>query len=340
MNASWTMTESDHKKRLDVFLSETMEDCSRSHAKKLVEAGAILVNGKTVSGHHFLKTGDVVTTASEEEKLEHAGKAKKKHTTHHATTVSSKDEAHAIGDLKIIKETNDWIVVYKPRGVLMHPDHKTPKGTLIDAVIAHAPQVAKVGEDPARPGIMSRLDKDVSGLVVIAKTQDAFDHLKRQFSQHHVSKTYTALVYGDMEVDEGDIRFRIGRSSSKARMAAFPEKSEHGQAAWTHYRVVERLPDATLLELQILTGRTHQIRAHLYALNHPVVGDALYKPKSVVRHIQSDRLLLQSVALSFEDPVTGERVSFQIPVDADIATAIEQLRALSADGARSTAKYS
>jgi 23S rRNA pseudouridine1911/1915/1917 synthase len=335
MNSSWTVTEPDHKKRLDVFLSETMEDCSRSRAKKLVEQGAILVNGKTVSGHHFLKTGDVVTSASEEEKLEHAGKTKKKNAIRRATTVASKDETQVIADLKIIEETNDWIVVYKPRGVLMHPDHQTPKGTLIDAVIAHAPQVAKVGEDPVRPGIMSRLDKDVSGLVVIAKTQDAFDHLKHQFSQHSISKTYTALVYGDMEVDEGDIRFRIGRSSSKARMAAFPEKSEHGQAAWTHYRVVERLPDATLLELQILTGRTHQIRAHLYALNHPVVGDALYKPKNVVRHIQSDRLLLQSVALSFEDPSTSERKSFQIPMDPDIATAIEKLRTIAKDQSRS-----
>ncbi len=338
MNAPWTIAETDQKKRLDVFLSETMEDCSRSRAKKLVEEGSILVNGKAVSGHHFLKIGDVVSIASEEEKKGHAGKTKKKNAIRRATAVSSKDGAREITDLKIIEETDDWIVVYKPRGALMHPDHKTPSGTLIDAVIAHAPQVAKVGEDPVRPGIMSRLDKDVSGLVVIAKTQNAFDHLKHQFSQHNVSKTYIALVYGEMETDEGDIRFRIGRSSSKARMAAFPEKSENGQAAWTHYRVMERLPDATVLELQILTGRTHQIRAHLHALNHPVVGDALYKPKSIVRQIVSDRLLLQSIALSFEDPSTGERKFFQIPVDADIAKAIEKLRALSADSLRSTAK--
>ncbi|MCW1892543.1 MAG: RluA family pseudouridine synthase [Candidatus Uhrbacteria bacterium] len=331
MNPSWIVTEADHKKRLDVFLSENMEDCSRSHAKKLVEQGDILVNGKNVSGHHFLKTNDEITMASEEHKREQEAKAKPHVSIRRATKVASKNEIQPLKDLKIIKETADWIVVYKPRGVLMHPDHKTPKGTLVDAVIAHAPQVAKIGDDPSRPGIMSRLDKDVSGLVVIAKTQDAFDHLKHQFSQHSVSKTYKALVYGTMKVDEGDIRFRIGRSNSKARMAAFPEKSEHGQAAWTHYRVEERLPDATLLEIQILTGRTHQIRAHLYALNHPVVGDALYKPKSVIRQIQSDRLLLQSVALSFTDPTTGEQESFEIPLDKDISKTVEMLRALKED---------
>jgi 23S rRNA pseudouridine1911/1915/1917 synthase len=192
-------------------------------------------------------------------------------------------------------------------------------------VIEHEPSVAKVGEDLIRPGIMSRLDKDVSGLVVIAKTQDAFDHLKKQFAEHTVKKEYVALVFGEMEDDEGDIKFRIGRSSTKARMASFPEHAKEGQAAWTHYDVDKSYKGATLMKLQILTGRTHQIRAHLLAAQHPVIGDPLYKPKSVTRKIESPRLLLQSVALEFDDPTSGERRAFEVELDSEFKQVINKL---------------
>jgi len=316
MTSSWTVTEENHKKRLDVFLSENVEGLTRSQAKKRVEEGAFLVNNKSVSGHHFLKAGNIITQED---------KADSQMPTAKCRSAEDRTISIAAKDLNIIEETKDWLVIYKPCGVLMHPDHGHPKGTLIDAVIEYAPGVAKIGEDPMRPGIMSRLDKDVSGLVVIAKTQDAFDDLKKQFADHSVKKEYVALVFGEVEDDEGDIRFRIGRSSTKARMAALPENSEDGQAAWTHYEVTERFKGATLLKLQILTGRTHQIRAHLMALQHPIVGDALYKPKSVTRKIASPRLCLQSVALEFNDPKTGERRVYAIDRDKEFDRVIKTL---------------
>lgn len=318
MTSKWTIAEKDNKKRIDVFLSKNVQGLSRSQAKKRVEAESFLVNDKPISGHYFIKTGDIITQTDDSNKRRTINDKRK--TDDHTSTISAKN-------LNIIEETEDWIVVYKPSGVLMHPDHDHPKGTLIDAVIEHAPKVAKVGEDPMRPGIMSRLDKDVSGLVVIAKMQDAFDHLKKQFAEHTVKKEYVALVFGQMEDEEGDLRFRIGRSSTKARMAAFPENSKEGQAAWTHYDVDKRYKGATLLKLQILTGRTHQIRAHLFAARHPVIGDPLYKPKSVTRKISAPRLLLQSVTLEFDDPASGDRRAFEVELDNEFNQVINALRA-------------
>jgi 23S rRNA pseudouridine1911/1915/1917 synthase len=206
-------------------------------------------------------------------------------------------------------------VIDKPAGLLVHPDAKTKTGTLIDWLLAHDPTIGKVGEDPVRPGIVHRLDREVSGLMVVAKSQRAYDDLKRQFAERKVEKRYLALVYGRVMKDEGDIKLRIARSTSQARMAARPAHEAEGRAAWTHYRVRERLRGATLLDLEILSGRTHQIRAHLQAIGHPVVGDALYAPKKIPPRPVASRLMLQSVSLAFDDPASGERRSYSIPPD-------------------------
>jgi len=321
MNQQWTATEEDRKKRLDIFITEHAETISRSQVKKMIDAKDVTVNGKVVAVHHFLKPGDIVELGTRNSGLGTRRIAKTEKTSSRPTDV----QTYRRTDLQIIKETPSWIVVYKPCGVLMHPDHDHAGDTLIDAVVAHAPEVAKVGEEPDRPGIVSRLDKDVSGLVVIAKTQKAFEELKRQFAQREVKKIYTALVHGEMEQDEGDLKFRIARSSSKARMSAIPEHSNAGQAAWTHYDTVKRFEGASLLHIQILSGRTHQIRAHFFASEHPIVGDVLYKLKSVKRNIQSPRLLLQSTELTFTDPDTKEPLSFTVPLDADFQAVIDTL---------------
>ncbi|MEN9557681.1 MAG: hypothetical protein RL141_50 [Candidatus Parcubacteria bacterium] len=318
MNAHWTAEATDTGTRLDVFLAAQPGGISRSQIKKKAELGLCFVNQKPVSAHFALKEGDEVEIREE-------GTPRAK-APHRATPVKTrKTERGDTVPLEILRETADWIVLNKPAGVLVHPDHAHPDGTLIDAVIAHAPGVSKVGEDPLRPGIMSRLDKDVSGIVVIAKTQDAFEHLKRQFAEHKVTKQYLALVHGEIPTDEGDLKFRIARSTTKARMAARPVGSEGGQAAWTHYTVEKRFTGATLLRLQILSGRTHQIRAHLHAFNHPVVGDRLYELKQTKRRLTPPRLMLQSVLLAFDDPTTGERVSFTLPPDPAFETVIATL---------------
>ncbi len=322
MSATWKIGFADAKKRLDVFLSEKT-GLSRSQAKKQAEAGAYVVNKKPVSGHHFLKEGDVVSVGAGTTRAE-GSRADRKRTATQVSNERSGQRQKKV-PLQIIKETSDWIIVFKPAGVLMHPDHDHTDGTFIDTVIAHAPQIAKIGEDPARPGIVSRLDKDVSGLVVIAKTQDAFDDLKKQFAAHAVTKEYVALVHGEVPKDEGDLKFRIARSSSKARMAGRPAGSEGGQAAWTHYQVEKRFTGASLLRLQILTGRTHQIRAHLHAFGHPVIGDPLYKLRLPKRNIAIPRVMLQSVALAFDDPATKERVSFTARLDPEFEELISTL---------------
>jgi 23S rRNA pseudouridine1911/1915/1917 synthase len=314
----WSIGFADAKKRLDVFLTEKVEGLSRAQAKKQVEAGGYMVNGKEVSGHHFLKEGDTVTSSEATKALKKEGKSMP------STKVSGK-----AFKFEILKETPDWIVVYKPIGVLMHPDHDTMDGTLIDIIIHHAPQVAKVGEDMVRPGIVSRLDKDVSGVVVIAKTQDAFDDLKKQFAEHSVTKEYVALVHGDITKDEGDLKFRIARSTSKARMAARPATGgddDESQAAWTHFEVEHRFTGAAQLRLQIMSGRTHQIRAHLHAFGHPVIGDPLYKLKQTKRKIDAPRTMLQSVKLAFNDPATGERVTFEHALDPEFGSMIKALK--------------
>jgi 23S rRNA pseudouridine1911/1915/1917 synthase len=316
MPHSWTVKFADAGKRLDIFLTEHLKSVTRAQLKKQIDAGGYTVNGKRVAVHRFLKEGDVVVEGDRRGVIYHAPKR---------GLINQTPTTNTPPPLNIIKETKEWLVLYKPAELLMHPDTDHENGTLIDAVIAHAPQVAKVGEDPTRPGIMSRLDKDVSGLVVIAKTQHAFDDLKRQFAEHTVHKEYRAVVHGEITKDEGDIKLRIARSTSKARMAASAANAKHGQAAWTHFEVLQRFQGATLLKLQILTGRTHQIRAHLHAFGHPVMGDPLYKPRQMKRKIATPRLFLQSVALTFRDPVTQEEQSFTIPLDPDFETFLTTL---------------
>ncbi len=221
-----------------------------------------------------------------------------------------------ISPLRIIAETDAWLVINKPAGLLVHPASETDtEPTLIDALLAHDPKIAKVGPEPERPGIIHRLDRDVSGLMVVAKTQAAYDDLQTQFRERKIDKTYLALVHGVMELDEGDIRFKLARSTTKGRMAARPVEKSEGKVAWTHYAVLERLPGATLLRVNIFSGRTHQIRAHLFALGHPVFGDTLYKRRQSDRRNEAPRLMLQSIELSFRDPVSGEKQTFTLDSD-------------------------
>jgi 23S rRNA pseudouridine1911/1915/1917 synthase len=310
------ITETDSGKRLDIFLAEQLIETTRSAIAKHLKAGAGKVNGQVASVHRFLKIGDEV-----EYDDVGAGLSRPPRIVEHGvrnSTGSGRDKPAPTGyvpPLKIIAETDDWLVIDKPAGVLVHPDAKHPTGTLIDALVAHDPAISRLGENPERPGIVHRLDKDVSGLMVIPKTQAAFDHLKQQFAEHSVDKIYLALVHGEMSKDEGDIKFRIARSKTKARMAALPENEEGGRAAWTHYRVLTRFHNATEVELQILSGRTHQIRAHLFALGNPIVGDSLYTLRNPDRKIKGTRLMLQAISLAFTDPSTGERKSFSIPPD-------------------------
>lgn len=294
MRHEWTVPDDVRKERLDVFLSRMLPEMTRSRIAKLLKQGAGTANGKPASVHEFLKAGDRVTF---DEERASAGRA----------------PALPVPPLTVVDETPGWVVIDKPAGILVHPDARQAEGTLVDALLAFDPRIASVGEDPSRPGIMHRLDKEASGLMVVARTQDAYENLKKQFAGHSVRKRYLALVHGVVKEDEGELRFRIARSKTRQRMAARPEHETEGKAAWTHFKTLKRFKNATLLELDIFSGRTHQIRAHLLAFNHPIVGDPLYKRRSEEGKIPSPRLLLQSIHLSFADPATGDRRSYDLP---------------------------
>ena len=298
----WIITDDSVGDRLDVFLTANLLDITRSALKNSIKNGHVMVNGKKPTVHRFLKEGDRVDYVP-------LAEVKK-----NVFVPKDGGPMPKLEDL-IIAETADWIVIDKPTGLLVHPDAKHPTGTLVDLLMAHDSKIAKVGEDPSRPGIVHRLDREVSGLMVIAKTQQAFDSLKTQFSSRTSQKHYLAFVYGALPAEESDIKFRIARSSSKPRMASRPSGEEEGKAAWTHYIVKERFTGATLADIEILSGRTHQIRAHMLAMRCPIIGDSLYSLKNVDRNIKAPRLMLQSTSLSFKDPSTGEEKHFTLEPD-------------------------
>lgn len=316
MKNTWLVDEWSAGQRLDVFLADQIPDITRSAIAKKIKNHEFLINGKKATVHSFLKAGQKISyqTVSEMTLSQDGAPLKS------APYLPELDKI-------TVEQTHDWILINKPPGLLVHPDAKHPQGTLVDIILKKYPSVAKIGEDPKRPGIVHRLDKDVSGLMVIAKTQNAFDDLKQQFAQRKTHKSYVALVHGRPPQEQGEIKFKIARSKSKPRMAARPTHEPEGQAAWTHYKILKTFKNHTLLELDIFSGRTHQIRAHLFAIGCPVVGDTLYTVKNPKKNqLQTKgRIMLQSTKLSFTDPATQELLNFSILPDPQFNDLMHQL---------------
>ncbi len=314
---TWPIGPEQEGERLDVFVTATLEGPTRSAIQKLIKDGRITVNGKPATVHRFLKDGDIVGWDGKE-----AQPREKKQPV--AETQNLKPET-SLSDM-VLEETDSWLVIDKPAGLLIHPNEMTKTGTLVDLLMKAYPAMSRVGEDPQRPGIVHRIDREVSGLMVVAKTQDAFDDLKAQFAGRTVRKTYLAFCHGSLPDEEGDIKFRIARSTTQPRMVARPQHEKEGKVAWTHYRVKERFTGAILVELEILSGRTHQIRAHLQAMQCPILGDDLYAIKRTDRNVKAPRLMLQSISLAFHDPDTGERKSFELAPVPEFATLTDEFR--------------
>lgn len=316
MKNTWSVDEWSAGQRLDIFLTDRIPDLTRSAIAKKIKNQEFLIDEKKTSVHTFLKAG---------QKISYKAVSK---TAINQKEISLKTTPYLPGLGKItIKQTRDWILINKPAGLLVHPDSKHPDGTLVDILLKKYPSMAKIGEDPQRPGIVHRLDKNVSGLMVVAKTQKAFDNLKRQFAQRKTQKSYIALVHGRPPKEQGEIKFKIARSKSKPRMAARPAHEAEGQIAWTHYKVLKTIKSYSLLELNIFSGRTHQIRAHLFAIGCPVVGDCLYTVKNPKKnHLKTQgRIMLQSVKLSFTDPDSQELLNFSIGPDPQFNDLMNQL---------------
>jgi 23S rRNA pseudouridine1911/1915/1917 synthase len=227
---------------------------------------------------------------------------------------------------ELIEENKEYIVINKPAGLLTHGADHIKEESLIDQILLDYPDIAEVGDDPSRPGIMHRLDKLASGIIVLARSMDSFDNLKSQFKQRKVAKYYRALAFGKIEKDHDEINFPIKRSTKGYKMAALPftdrgEKNPDGRNALTQFWVEKNYINYTLLKVKIKTGRTHQIRVHLSAYGHPLVGDDIYGTKKTRiknKKLALDRIFLVAYKLEFKN-LAGEKKTYEIemPVELD-----------------------
>lgn len=224
---------------------------------------------------------------------------------------------------KIIYQDNDLIIIDKPAGLTVHPTKPEQTNTLVDQLISDYPEIKKVGDDPLRPGIIHRLDKDTSGLIIIAKNNKSFQSLKKQFQERKVIKKYLALVYGKVKDDRGTVTKSISFSKKdyKKRSALLDNKSK---SAWTEYQVIQRFDDYTLLEVLPKTGRTHQIRIHLKSIGHPIVGDKQYKFKRQKTITGLSRQFLHAQYLKF-NMLDGKIAEFKSELPKDLETILLKL---------------
>lgn len=220
--------------------------------------------------------------------------------------------------MKIVFENNDILVIDKPAGLIVHPVNKSPKNTLVEQILSYCPKIKDVGDDSLRPGIVHRLDKDTSGLMVVAKNNQAFRYLKKQFASRKVIKKYLALVIGQVKDKKGTITKAISLSKKdhKKRSALLDEKAKQ---AWTEYKVLKRFKAYTLLEVIPKTGRTHQIRVHLASIGHPIVGDKQYKFKRQPRLAGLKRQFLHAAYLKLKLP-NGKLIKFKSELPQDLWT--------------------
>ncbi|MFA6099038.1 MAG: RluA family pseudouridine synthase [Patescibacteria group bacterium] len=316
-----TVTSADSGQRLDKILVKLLPDVSRSQIQKLIKSGTVLVNGKIPVVHQFLKTGDIININRAQVSLPARGDEMPK------TENQSQARRPGLGlILDVIADTPDYLVINKPAGLLVHEAPNTNEPTVVDLILKKYPEIKKVGEDPQRPGIVHRLDKQVSGLLVIAKTQNMFDHLKNQFKTRQTRKDYLALVYGQPQKNAGEISFNIDRSSTiDHKMAAVPTHEERGRRAVTKFEVAESFPQYSLLKISPLTGRTHQIRVHLNAYGLPIVGDETYKPKKLKTKIRMPRIFLHAYRLGFFDLKNGWQ-EFTAPLPPELEQLLKKLR--------------
>ena len=302
---SLTVPVADGGTRLDIWLTHQLPALSRGKLQALIEAGHVRVGGIERKASYRLREGedvDIEVPPTPPEEL--------------------RPEPTA---LAIVHEDAAILVIDKPAGMVVHPGAGQMTGTLAAAVLAHAPETAGVG-GPRRPGIVHRLDKGTPGLLVVAKTAQAYDSLTAQLGARSVSRRYLAVVHGRVAAARGVVDEPIGRHPfDRVRMAVRP--LGQGKRAVTRYRVLERFTDATYLDVSLETGRTHQIRVHLASRGHPVIGDDTYRPRSIAPIVEMEGIALHATALGFIHPVTGQAVDFAVSLPPRIERVLSHLRA-------------
>jgi 23S rRNA pseudouridine1911/1915/1917 synthase len=301
------MNKTTKTERLDKILTQQTRQ-SRSQIQKMIKNGFVSINNRVVTQPHFF------VSASDSIKTESDSKLK------------NEEIKKDIPRLKIFYEDNDVIAFEKPAGIIVHEAANKNETTVVDALIKYCPTIKKAGDDSRRPGIVHRLDKLASGVMVAAKNQKTFEFLKKQFAEKKIKKEYLVLVYGTPGKNSGTISFKLARSKNKGRIVARPTLSDDGKEAITHFEVLQKFKTVTLLRVIIETGRTHQIRAHFRAINLPVVGDPIYK-KNYMKNIKPlplPRLFLHAHQLTIPLPNGGLK-TFVSPLPQELEKILETL---------------
>lgn len=297
----FTVTGDMNGKRLDAILAEESQDLTRSYIAKLCKEGLAKVNGRISKGNKKCKEGDHIT-------LE----------------VPFPEELEILPEpmeLEIVYEDSDVILINKPKGMVVHPAAGHQSGTLVNGLMAHCKDDLSGINGVQRPGIVHRIDKDTTGILIVCKNDAAHQCIAKQLYDHSITRKYHAIVYDNIKQEEGTINAPIGRSSKdRKKMAIVPG----GKHAVTHYRVLRRLKKGfTYIECQLETGRTHQIRVHMASIRHPLLGDVVYGPKKSKYMLEGQ--CLHAKVLGFVHPRTGEYLEFEVPLPAYFEELIEKL---------------
>ena len=301
MNEILLICDTD-KARIDAWLSTKLEEYSRSYIQKLCLDNNVLVNGQTVKSNYKLKQGDEVKLQIPEAQV---------------LDVVAEDI-----ELDIVYEDDDIIVINKPKGMVVHPATGNYSGTLVNALMKHCGGSLSDINGVIRPGIVHRIDKDTSGLLVVAKSNQAHEKLSDDLKCHDVRREYIALAEGIIYENAGKIDAPIGRHPVDRKKMSVNTKN--GRHAITHFTVKERFKDATYLDLKLETGRTHQIRVHLAYINHPIIGDEVYGRRK--QRFKTEGQLLHAIRLSFDHPITGKQMSFETAVPKYFEDILNELR--------------
>ncbi len=286
---TYIVKQEEQGKRLDMYVSNQNNELTRTAVQRLIEQEKILVNRKKQKVAYKVVEGDIVTVEESEAKL-----------------IELKAQEIPID---IIYEDNDIIVVNKPKGMVVHPANGNPDGTLVNAIMAICKDSLSGIGGEIRPGIVHRLDKDTSGLLIVAKNDKAHVNMSEQIKNHEVKKTYIALVRGIVKENEATIDMPIGRSRSDRKKMAV---DKNGRNAITHIKVLERYDNYTLLEINIETGRTHQIRVHLSYIGYPIIGDYTYSNGKNEFGVVGQ--CLHAKSLKFKHPITGKEMKLEAPL--------------------------
>ena len=289
--------------RLDKYLAEILKDYTRSFIQKQIDDGMVLVNGKEAAGKYKVKNGDQIEV-----------------------TIPDPVDVDILPEdipIEVVYEDNDLMIVNKPQNMVVHPAPGNYTGTLVNALLYHCKDQLSGINGEIRPGIVHRIDKDTSGLLMIAKNDKAHLGLSELLKTHDITRKYHAIVYGRFKEATGTVDMPIGRSpQDRKKMAIVP----NGREAKTDYRVIEQFKNHAHVELTLYTGRTHQIRVHMKAIGHPLVGDSVYGPSKSLFGL--DKQMLHAKVIGFKHPITGKEMYFESELPSYFTAVLDRIRKL------------